>query len=110
VVVQPIVPLAPLGLVGEAIAVRDSNTSDVPTNRIEHPPRSSSIGTWTTTAGRMSRDIRAACFGLASIGITDKADPHYWPVVWSMRTAPAALCPVLCFPRGRRRTARPSVQ
>jgi hypothetical protein len=40
VVVQPIVPLARLGLVGETVVVRDSNTPDVPPNRIEHPPRS----------------------------------------------------------------------
>src|SRR5262249_9624147 len=40
VVVQPIGPLAPLGLVGERIVVSGSNTPDVPPNRIEHPPRS----------------------------------------------------------------------
>ena len=40
VVVQPILPLAPLGLVDEAIVVSDSDTPEVPPNRIEHPPRS----------------------------------------------------------------------
>lgn len=40
VVVQPIVPLAPLGLVDETIVVGDSHPADVPPNRIEHPPRS----------------------------------------------------------------------
>jgi hypothetical protein len=40
VIVQPILSLAPLGLVGETIVVGDSDTPDVPPNRIEHPPRS----------------------------------------------------------------------
>jgi hypothetical protein len=39
VVVQPMVPLARLGLVDETIVVGDSHTPDVPPQRIERPPR-----------------------------------------------------------------------
>jgi hypothetical protein len=40
VIVQPMIPLAPLGLVDEATTVSDSRTPDDPPSRIEHPPRS----------------------------------------------------------------------
>jgi len=39
VIVLPAIPLAPLGLLDEAIVVSDSETFAVPPDRIEHPPR-----------------------------------------------------------------------
>jgi hypothetical protein len=39
VVVAPIVPLASLGFISEAVLVENIQAPDFPPNRIEHPPR-----------------------------------------------------------------------
>jgi hypothetical protein len=40
VVVQPVLPLAPLGLIAGMTVFEDPQTAVVPPKRIEHPPRS----------------------------------------------------------------------
>jgi hypothetical protein len=43
VVVAPIVPIVPLGFVSRPVAFDACRTPEVPPDRIEHPPRSSSF-------------------------------------------------------------------